>query len=240
MFTHLVVSNPRRVPGTGSVVATTGSILFHSALMALGVILTTKMVAAPRTMAVVPSIVFPTDPRVPAETPPPDIPILGAPLPIAMPALLPPVEVPQGIPPVDLTSPVVPTGRWTGAPAGDLFGQPTGTGLTSAVLSTDVVDERPELLNRPRVHYPSILLRAGVEGRVTLRFVVDTAGRVERNSLEALETSHAAFTKAAEDVILRSRFRAGRLRGKPVRVLVVQSVVFRIERPSSNLSGVAM
>ncbi len=112
-------------------------------------------------------------------------------------------------------------------------GTPGGTRTLSPVsgaFEAAVVDEPPELVSRPAVRYPPLLLRAGIEGHVTLRFVVDSLGIPEPTSLEVLEVTHAGFTRAAEELILRSQFAPGRVGARAVRVLVEQTVVFDIQR----------
>lgn len=95
------------------------------------------------------------------------------------------------------------------------------------VVST--VDEPPERLTGPRPRYPDMLRQAGIEGNVILEFIVDSAGQVEPQSIHVLSASSRAFEAPARLVVLGSRFRPGRIRGVPVRVLVRQSLTFTIE-----------
>ncbi len=59
-----------------------------------------------------------------------------------------------------------------------------GVAATGPVIRTDqpylesVVEERPEYVGGPKPRYPEILRQAGIDGRVLVEFVVDTAGRV--------------------------------------------------------------
>lgn len=70
----------------------------------------------------------------------------------------------------------------------------------------------------------------GVEGYARFRSVVDTAGRVEPASVEAIGASHEAFAFAVRSTLPRMRIRPGRVAGQPVRQLVELPFAFRISR----------
>ena len=53
--------------------------------------------------------------------------------------------------------------------------------------------------------YPSMLQSAGLEGDVRTQFVVDTLGRVERSSVQVLESTHEMFTTSVRDALLPAR-----------------------------------
>lgn len=72
----------------------------------------------------------------------------------------------------------------------------------------------------PRPRYPEALRHAGVEGRVVVRFVVDSAGRVERGSVAVASSSHALFVAAVEPLVGGLRFRPAEAGGRRVRQLV--------------------
>jgi TonB family protein len=84
----------------------------------------------------------------------------------------------------------------------------------------DSVSDRPRLLERPSLEYPDWLRRAGIQGRVLVRAVIDTAGRVEPESIEIIDTPDPGFARPVLRFLGRVRFRPGRLAGRPVRVLV--------------------
>jgi TonB family protein len=69
-----------------------------------------------------------------------------------------------------------------------------------------------------------------VSGRVLVQFVVDTSGRVERNSIVVQLSAHPMFSESVRQVLARARFRPGRSRGALVRVLVEMPVVFEVRR----------
>lgn len=82
----------------------------------------------------------------------------------------------------------------------------------------------------PAPRYPEMLRRAGVEGSVTARFVVDTLGMVEPASVQIVQASHALFEQAVREAIRRMRFVPAELQGRRVRQLVEQGYGFTITR----------
>jgi TonB family protein len=98
-----------------------------------------------------------------------------------------------------------------------LPGQPVG-----------IVDSLPQLIGALAPVYPTLLRKAGAEGRVLFEFIVDTSGEVERPSIRAAESSNSAFFDAAGSALLASRFRPGWSGGRKASVIVRQAAVFRI------------
>jgi periplasmic protein TonB len=84
------------------------------------------------------------------------------------------------------------------------------------------------LISQPEPRYPSMAERIGLEGRVLLRFVIDTTGRVDKSSIEVLETTEDQFTRPAVDAVSRARFRPAVLSGNAVRQLAEESIRFVI------------
>lgn len=155
-----------------------------------------------------------------------------------------PKDIPTVIPPVDLTQrPLDPrdfTGR--GVEGGVADGVVGGTGVVTsagggggpdAIYEATMQDERFEtavLVSEPTPRYPPALESLGIEGRVKVEFVVDTAGRVEPASVRVLESTHRAFEEAARTTVLAARFRAARLSAQPVRQLTRQGISFVLTR----------
>jgi protein TonB len=231
MFTELVESNHdsgrvrRAVPGTMM------SVLVHVGL-AYGVVAVTMQTAPaapPRIFGTIP-IEFPDParPAPPAKTSPTPIPVLERPD-----IIIPPVEIPQGIPPVEgaanfQSHPPVWSAQSREFSWGGL-GERSGTGLTQ-VYHQEVVDDPPRLVSTPPLRYPERLLRAGVEGRVVLEVVIDTAGHPEPESLRIVVGDRAPFEEEATRLVVGSLFRPGRVRGRPVRALVQVPVAFAIRK----------
>jgi len=108
----------------------------------------------------------------------------------------------------------------------------TGPVVTDQPYMEAVVEERPEQITNTCVlgTYPAILSQAGIEGRVTVEFVIDTLGRAERNSLRVVNSAHQLFDAPARSTVLSCRFRPGRIQGRAVRVRVQMPINFQIQR----------
>lgn len=106
---------------------------------------------------------------------------------------------------------------------------PTGTPLASAgtIYQESDVDDPPELLIGAAPRYPRVMAEAGIDGRVTLTFVIDTLGHVVSGSVKAEASTHPAFVPAAEEATYASSFRPAHRHGAAVAVRVRQGVVFR-------------
>jgi protein TonB len=144
-----------------------------------------------------------------------------------------PIDIPSEIPPIDLSERFDPRDfSGVGQEGGVFSGVEGGTGpvdLTQTFMEA-AVDEPPERLSGPSPRYPEMLRQAGIEGSVVLEFVIDTTGRVEESSIKINQSTNRAFEGPARDVIRRSLYRPGRVRGQAVRVLVQQSISFSIQR----------
>ena len=86
------------------------------------------------------------------------------------------------------------------------------------------VDTPPRVIACTQSPVPAAL--AGVDGVVSLMYVVDTAGRAEPASIRVLEATRRGFVDAAVSTIGSCTFRPGVQRGAPVRVLVQQRIGF--------------
>ncbi|MBW8771952.1 MAG: TonB family protein [Gemmatimonadetes bacterium] len=99
-------------------------------------------------------------------------------------------------------------------------------GSTSQVFQEAEVDDLPSLVTAGRLRYPPVLAEAGIDGAVTLTFVIDTAGRVDPAAIEILAATHPGFVAAAEEAVSTSLFHPARKHGAAVRVRVRQRVTF--------------
>ena len=105
--------------------------------------------------------------------------------------------------------------------------------LTAVVDSTKVfaeavVDVIPERLSCPNPQYPREMSQANIEGEVLLQFVVETDGRVKRQTIEVVRSTHWAFDAPAKAMIAACIFRPGMVRTTPVRVLVQMPLIFAL------------
>ena len=73
-----------------------------------------------------------------------------------------------------------------------------------------------------------MMQQAGVEGIVVMQGVVDTTGRIERESVEVIQSTQRAFDGPALQLLRRCIFRPGRVRGQAVRVLIQLPVQFNL------------
>jgi len=95
-----------------------------------------------------------------------------------------------------------------------------------------VVENMPELIGgieglQKRVTYPEIAKKAGVEGTVFLQFIVDENGNVVDPAV--VKGIGAGCDEAALEAIRTAKFKAGRQRGKPVKVKFSLPVRFRLK-----------
>jgi protein TonB len=142
-----------------------------------------------------------------------------------------PLDIPTGIAPIDLDQRFDPrdySGR--GVEGGVFAGVEGGVGPVDQpeVFLAAAVEELPQQVYAPLPKYPSMLRRAGIEGYVNVRYIVLTDGTVDPASIVVVESSHAQFEQAAVRSVRQARFRPGRVRGTPVRVLVEQRITFTL------------
>jgi len=88
-------------------------------------------------------------------------------------------------------------------------------------------DTPPQLIRTIEPEYPEIARRAGIEGTVFVRVLVDVDGtvldaRIEKGLNEALD-------RAAIDAALKSKFSPAKQRDKPVRVWVTYPIRFTLK-----------
>lgn len=95
------------------------------------------------------------------------------------------------------------------------------------VVATMELDELPVLEGDFEPHYPALLSREGIGGLVVVEYVILANGRVAPSSLRVLGATHLAFSVAATEALMRARFRPGRRSGRPVAVLVRQTISFQ-------------
>ena len=93
--------------------------------------------------------------------------------------------------------------------------------------SPEEVDAPPHAIACRQSPVPAAL--AGIDGAVSLLYVVDTTGRAEPASVRVLEASRRGFVDPAISTIGTCTFRPGMQHGAPVRVLVRQQIGFHPE-----------
>jgi TonB family protein len=106
-----------------------------------------------------------------------------------------------------------------------------GAGAAAAdeqIFHAATVDEPPRATSLPALRYPRMLRQRGIEGHVTLEFVVDDRGRVDRESISVVESTNSQFEAAAIEVVRRAQFQPGRQDGRSVPVQVQQIIEFTL------------
>lgn len=195
----------------------------------------------------------PTPPRMRVPTPPAPRPTPPQAAPIPAAPLVAPVNVPVSIPKVDLNA--LPTatadiplpeparvvassdgvsGKSRNTNDGDVDGGSTkkgglGSGDAGKAYTENQVEEAVQATRQPTPRYPESLRSVNVTGTVTVQFVVDQRGRVEPGSIRILDTPHKLFSDAVRAALLEARFRPARVGGNPVRQLVEQPFVFKLQ-----------
>lgn len=94
------------------------------------------------------------------------------------------------------------------------------------------VEQQPQPIGgiagiQAKIVYPEIAKRAGVQGRVFIKAFVDEKGDVVK--AEVLKGIGAGCDEAAVAAVLKTKFKPGRQRGKPVKVQVSIPVVFKLQ-----------
>ena len=140
--------------------------------------------------------------------------------PIAIPTDIPPIDFGERFDPRDFSGIGVEGGVFDGVKGG------TGSVDASRLYRVAALDERPERISGPQLRYPESLRQTGIGGYVILDFVIDTTGHVAPSSITVVESSYSVLERPAKDVIRKSLYRTGRVRGVAVRVLVRQRFDF--------------
>jgi len=137
------------------------------------------------------------------------------------------------IPPVDLKQRVLDPRDFTGrgVEGGVAIGVVGGTAPPDLdaiyQASTDLPGFEPAaVLSQPAPKYPAALESVGIEGKVLVEFVVDTAGQVQPGTIKVIESAYPAFESEARRVLAGSRFRPAHVRSIPVRQLTRQAIRF--------------
>ncbi len=146
----------------------------------------------------------------------------------------PPRIIPTEIPAIDLTA-TVGSNDMIVVGSGER-GRPTS--LTSAIAGTGGAPDEgndwkgadvfTHVLAQGKPHYPESLRSAGVDGRVVIQFIVDTAGRVDMSSVRVLSSTHDLFSRAVHDALGQFRFRPAELHGKKTAALAEMPFEFQL------------
>ena len=227
MFEVLVESKPKKQRTAGQFVV---SLILHGLLITGAVMATKGAAEVVKERLEDTTLVFLEPPKAPPppETPPPDAIVSANPPPKGFQTVVAVQDIPTEIPPVNLNERFDPkdfTG--TGVQGGVAVGVVGGSGpVTGETFLEAQVDDPPQLISAGPRRYPPVLERAGVGGRVIAQFVIDTTGHPESAGFKILSSTNPAFNEPAREMIMKSVFRPGKVRGVAVRVQVQQAVSF--------------
>lgn len=91
-------------------------------------------------------------------------------------------------------------------------------------------DLQTRILASGKPRYPESLRQAAIDGRVLVRFTVDTSGRIDMNSVTVIASTHDLFTRAVRDALPAFRFKPAELGGHRVRALAEMPFEFQITK----------
>jgi protein TonB len=234
MFNTLVESGATRSRSTKSTMA---SVLLHGVIIASAVSLTmaTNGDAKPDVRESHDLVYVPIDPA-PPKVEHTVVPIQHVPTQPTTPfrTIVVPLDMPKGLPPIELNAPEVPADAFRlggPGPVSPYAPASSSTYAPGAVVNSDAVERIPSLLGNARApRYPDALRQSNIDGKVSVRFVVDTLGRAEMNDLEIVETSHPLFAEAVKNALAFYRFSPGEVGGRKVRTMVQIPFTFSLTK----------
>jgi TonB family protein len=124
-----------------------------------------------------------------------------------------------------------PKGIDGGIPDGNGHGGPGGNQIATGAFTQDQIIslrmEQPSVIHKVEPLYPQTLLRMHKEGIVILQALITANGDVQK--IEILKSDHPLFSQSAVDAVSQWKYRAAKLRGKPVAVYFTVTVMFHIK-----------
>lgn len=149
--------------------------------------------------------------------------IFPAPAPLIpdIPLVAPRLDTPRS----DLNTPLDPVALSGTASANDSAPASALGGPSSAFAVTEV-DQLPELAHALNPQYPEALRQSGLSGTVQLEYLISTDGRVDSGTIRVVQSTHRAFAAAAIKAVRGARFKPAQRGGRPVAVLVQQTIRF--------------
>lgn len=146
-----------------------------------------------------------------------------------------PTVVPTELPPIDLTRGLaadsIVIGSRGGMPEcrlGCLVGDdPSPSSGSNEWRGNELL---MHLITTAKPRYPEPLRQAGIDGRVLVRFTVDTLGRIDPASVQIVETTHEQFSRAVRAALGAFRFRPAEASGRKVPALAEMPFEFALKR----------
>ena len=106
-------------------------------------------------------------------------------------------------------------------------GTPGTPGGGKGVFTLGHLDTPPAVIRQARPEYPPEAQRRGIEGRVTVRLIVDTEGKPTQCAVQSAQPA-GVFEKSALKAAGAMRFTPGRSKGRAVRTLVLLPFDYRL------------
>lgn len=100
-----------------------------------------------------------------------------------------------------------------------------GSGIKN-LFNVGDLDQRPVARVQPGPTYPYEMSRAGVSGKVTVEFIIDTEGNVVQ--AQVTSSSHREFESPALQAVMKWKFKPGKKGGRVVNVRASQPVDFTL------------
>jgi len=89
-----------------------------------------------------------------------------------------------------------------------------------------IPDVFPTLVRMPRPIYPEAMRRAGIEGRVVVRALVNTSGRVDSSSILVMRATRVEFVVPARQALQAALFRPGWFGGQRLDAWITIAIDF--------------
>jgi protein TonB len=102
--------------------------------------------------------------------------------------------------------------------------------LFVSAFNLNEVDQKPRIIRQIPPRYPFEAQQKGIEGRVTVRFVVDSTGAVKEPEIKEVEPKEVEgyFEEAALACILKFKFKPAQKGGEPVDCIVNLPLKFSV------------
>jgi protein TonB len=102
------------------------------------------------------------------------------------------------------------------------------TGPEIEIVAYYKLEKKPKLTNNPVPKYPEIVRRAGIEGKVFVKMLVDTSGLVMETQI-LKSSGNQMLDQAAVAAAMKSRFSPAWQRDQKVRVWVARKFEFKLQ-----------
>lgn len=111
-------------------------------------------------------------------------------------------------------------------------GRGNGASSLNGRVAYDATEVESQVAIEPgmRPEYPAALRASGLEGRVTVEFVVDDKGKADPSTFRVLSATNDLFAQSVRRAVIQSRFKPASIAGKTVAQLVQQLFVFKLDR----------